>query len=116
MSQRSEALADRLMQGANALAAFASELTEIEWRATVPRDGRTIGVTVHHVASMYPLEIQLAQKLATGQPVAGVTWEDVHRLNADHAMEFDGVTKSEALALLRRNSAAASAAIRALSD
>jgi hypothetical protein len=116
MSRRSEALAHRLLQGANVLAAFASELTEMEWRATVPHDGRTIGVTVHHVASMYPLEIQLAQQLAAGQPVAGVTWEDVHRGNATHAKEFEGVTKDEALALLRRNSAAAAAAIRALGD
>ena len=116
MSRRSEALAHRLMQGANVLAAFASELTEMEWRTTVPHDGRTIGVTVHHVASMYPLEIQLAQQLAAGQPVAGVTWEDVHHGNAAHANEFEGVTKDEALALLRRNSAAAAAAIRALSD
>jgi hypothetical protein len=27
---------------------------------------------VHHVASMYPIEIQFAQVLAAGQPIAGV--------------------------------------------
>jgi hypothetical protein len=27
---------------------------------------------------MYPLEIQLAQALAGGQPVAGVSWDDEH--------------------------------------
>jgi hypothetical protein len=37
-------------------------------------------------------------------------------MNAAHAKEFDGVTKEEALELLRRNSAAAAAAIRTLSD
>ena len=116
MSQRSEALADRLMQGADALVAFASELTESEWRTAVPHDGRTIGVTVHHVASMYPIEIQLAQQLAAGQAVEGVTWDVVHHLNAVHAQEFAGVTKDEALALLRRNASAAAAAIRALGD
>ena len=31
-----------------------------------PKDGRKIGVIVHHVATMYPLEIQLAQTLAGG--------------------------------------------------
>src|SRR5579872_4973773 len=116
MSQRSEALADRLLQGANALAELASELTDVEWRTPVPHDGRTIGVTVHHVASMYPIEIQLAQKLAAGEAVVGVTWDVVHHLNAVHKQEFDGVTKDEALALLRRNSSAAAAAIRALDD
>jgi hypothetical protein len=65
---------------------------------------------------MYPLEIELAQVLAAGNAVTGVTWDDVHTLNAKHASENDGVTREAALDLLRRNSAAAAAAIRALSD
>src|SRR5438132_14086585 len=116
MSKRSDVLADRLEQGARALAAFAGDLTSAEWQTRVPGDGRKVGVTVHHVATMYPLEIQLAQVLAGGKPVAGVTWDAVHQMNAAHARDFDGVTKEAALDLLRRNSAAASAAIRALSD
>jgi hypothetical protein len=116
MSQRSDALADRLEQGSRALATFASALTDTEWHIRVPKDGRKVGVIVHHVATMYPLEIQLAQKLAAGQPVAGVTWDAVHEINANHAREHDAVTKAAALDLLQRNSAAAAAAIRALSD
>ena len=116
VSQRAGALADRLEQGAQALAAFASALTDVEWQTRIPKDGRKVGVVVHHVASMYPLEIQLAQTLAGGQPVAGVTWDAVNELNAGHAREFDAVTKEAALDLLQRNSAAAAAAIRALSD
>jgi hypothetical protein len=65
---------------------------------------------------MYPLEIQLAQTLAAGKPVVGVTWDAVHEINARHAAEHDAVTKEAALELLRRNSASAAAAIRALSD
>ena len=95
---------------------FASALTDAEWQTRIPKDGRKIGVVVHHVASMYPLEIQLAQTLAGGKPVTGVTWDDVHEMNAGHAKENDAVTKEAALDLLRRNSAAAAAAIRALSD
>jgi DinB superfamily len=113
---RPNSLADRLEQGAHALATFASGLTEAQWHARVPGDGRKIGVIVHHVASVYPLEIQLAQTLAQGKPVAGVTWDVVHTMNAGHAKEHDAVTKETVLELLRRNSAAAAAAIRALSD
>jgi hypothetical protein len=116
MSQRANALADRLDQGADALATLASSLTDAEWMVPIPRDGRTVGVIVHHVATMYPLEMQLAQVLASGKPVVGVTNEDINRLNASHAREFADVTKEVALDLLRRNSAAASAAIRAFSD
>ena len=116
LSARAEALAVRLEDGARALAAFAAALTDAEWQARVPHDGRKIGVVVHHVATMYPLEIQLAQALGAGAPVAGVTWDAVHEMNAGHAREHDGVTKEAAIDLLRRNSAAAAAAIRALSD
>ena len=116
MSHRTNALAERLEQGARALAGFASDLTDAEWQTRLPRDGRKVGVIVHHVATMYPLEIQLAQVLAGGKPVTGVTWDDVHALNAKHAKEHDAITKEAALDLLQRNSTAAAAAIRALSD
>lgn len=113
---RAEALADRLEQGARALATFADVLTNEQWRMPVPKDGRTVGVIVHHVASVYPLEIELAQKVAAGQPITGVTMADVDAMNATHAKEFRAVTKAAALDLLARNSRAAAAAIRALSD
>jgi hypothetical protein len=116
MSQRANALADRLEQGARAMAAFASTLTDAEWQTRLPKDGRKIGVVVHHVASVYPLEIQLAQTIAQGKPVTGVTMDNVHEMNAGHARDQDAVTKEEALDLLQRNSTAAAAAIRALSD
>ena len=113
---RSNALAERLEQGARNLETVASVLTETEWQLRIPGDGRTIGVVVHHVASMYPLEIQLAQTLAAGNPITGVTSDVVNDINARHARENAGVTKREALDLLRRNSTAAAAAIRALGD
>ena len=98
------------------LADVARALTEAEWQTRIPKDGRKVGVVVHHVASVYPLEIHLAQALAGGQPVTGVTVDDVNAMNAAHAIEYDAVTKEAALELLRRNSAVAAAAIRALSD
>ena len=115
-SLRAAALADRLEQGARALDALATSLTEQEWQTRIPHDGRTVGVVVHHVASMYPLEIQLAQQLAAGKPIEGVTWSVVDGINAKHAAAHVEVTKAAALELLHRNSSAAAAAIRALSD
>ena len=115
-SRRSDALAERLEQGARELTTAAAALTDEEWQKRIPHDGRKIGVVVHHVATMYPLEIQLAQALAAGQPVTGVTWDAVRDINATHAREYDGVTKAAALDLLQRNAGAAAAAIRALSD
>lgn len=116
MSNRSNALADRLEQGARALATLAATLTETEWQTRIPKDGRKVGVVVHHVATMYPIEIQFAQTLASGNPVTGVKWDDIHALNANHAKENEDVTKEAALELLKRNSSAAEAVVRGFTD
>jgi hypothetical protein len=90
---RSEALATRLEAGASALAAFANTLSEAKWQTRIPKDGRKIGVVVHHVASVYPVEIHPASLLASGQPI-----------------------RRRVLGLLANNSTAAAAAIRAFND
>src|SRR5215813_11512952 len=97
MSKRTNALAERLEQGARALVAFASGLTDAQWQTRVPKDGRKVGVTVHHVGFMYPIEIQVAQTVVSGQPVVGLTWDNVHEINAAHAKDNDAVTKDAAI-------------------
>jgi len=113
---RALALAERLERGANALIAFMSTLTDEQWQTRLPGDGRKVGVVVHHVAFVYPPEIQIAQALARGGPAPGLTMADIHEMNAGHARDRDGVTKEEAKEALWRESAAAAAAIRALRD
>jgi uncharacterized damage-inducible protein DinB len=115
-SALAEALARRLEQGIDALIAFANTLTKEQWQTPIPKDGRTVGVVVHHVASVFPIEIELAQQLAKGQAIAGVTWDDVHAMNAGHARDNAAVTKEQAIDALREKSAAAAAAIRAFTD
>ena len=115
MGRRAEALAIRIEQGAAGLAAFAESLSDAEWRSKV-KDGRSVGVIVHHVANVYPIEIDLARTIASGKAVAGVTWEFVADMNAKHAQEQAGVKKAEALDFLRRNSKQAADAVRAFSD
>jgi hypothetical protein len=117
VGRRARLLADRIEEGAACLAAFAEGLTEEEWRAPVSStDHRTVGIIVHHVASVYPIEINLAQTIAKGNAVTDVTWEVVAQLNAKHANEQDGVSKAATLELLLRNSLEAAAAVRAFTD
>ena len=118
MSRRAELLADRIEEGAAGLAAFAEALTEAEWHTPMSggKDRRSAGVIVHHVASVYPIEIDLARAIASGKAVTDVTWEAVGELNARHAHDQAAVTKAEALELLRQNSRQAAAAVRAFTD
>ena len=116
MSQRAEALAERVARGHRELIAFVEALPEGEWRADCPRDGRTVGVVVHHVASMLPLELDLVKVLASGQPISGVNLDAVNQVNAEHARAHANCDKQETLDLLRQNSALVVRAIRELSD
>jgi hypothetical protein len=117
VNRRAELLADRIEEGAAGLAAIAEGLSETEWHTPVSTtDPRSIGVIVHHVASVYPIEVDLARTIASGKAVTDVTWEVVARLNAKHAQDQTGVTKAAALELLRWNSREAAAAVRAFTD
>lgn len=114
---RAARLADRIEEGAAALAAFAESLSDAAWRTPVSgTDRRSIAVIVHHVASVYPIEIQLARKIAGGQAVTEVTWNSVAELNARHAQENAQVAKPAAIELLRRNSHEAAEAVRTFTD
>ena len=118
MSRRAESLADRIEEGAAGLAAFAEGLSEAEWRTATSNgnDRRPVGVLVHHVAFMYPIEIDVVRAVASGKSVMDVTWEAVAGINSKHASDNAGVTKAAALELLRKNSREAAAAVRALTD
>lgn len=115
-NKRANALADRIIQGATALINYVNGLSVSDWRTLVLNDGRTIGVVVHHVASTYPMEIELARLLASGRPITEATTDVVNQMNAKHAQEFAAVGKKETLELLRRNSAAAAESVRAFTD
>jgi len=117
MSRRSESLANRIEEGADALAAFAESLTDAEWHTPQKgNDKRTVGVIVHHVASIYPVEIDLVRVVASGKPIADVTWQGVAELNANHAKDNANAAKADALALLRKNSREAASTVRGLTD
>ena len=117
MSHRAESLADRIEEGAAALAAFAEGLSEEEWHAPMSSsDARSVGIIVHHVASVYPIEIDLARAVASGKAVTDVTWDAVAQMNAKHADDQAQITKAAALELLRQNSRDAAAAVRAFTD
>lgn len=117
MSRRAESLADRIEQGAAGLAAYAESLSDAEWRMPVSQtDQRSVGGIVHHVASVYPVEVEVARAVAAGNAVTEVTWEAVADMNAKHAEAEGEVTKEAALELLGKNSREAAAAVRTFTD
>ena len=117
MKSRAERLAERIEEGAAGLGAFAEGLSEAEWRMPCAgTDNRPIGVLVHHVASVYPIEVEAAQVIASGKPVTEITWEAVAQMNAKHSSDNAAASKAAALELLRTNSREAAARVRAFTD
>jgi hypothetical protein len=116
MEKRSELLAQRIEQGAKALAAFAQEMSEAQWQTVIPPDGRRAGVIIHHVASVYPIEVHLAQEVASGKSIVGITWAAVAQMNAKHAQEHASPAKQETIDLLLRNSCSSAEAVRTFTN
>lgn len=113
---RADALADRLILGASELANYVRGLTDSEWNKPVLGDGRSIGVVVHHVASVYPIEVELAETLGKGNSITEVTKEAIDQMNAQHAIDSSQVERKETMDLLRVNSENAANAIREFTD
>jgi bifunctional N-acetylglucosamine-1-phosphate-uridyltransferase/glucosamine-1-phosphate-acetyltransferase GlmU-like protein len=116
MSTRAEGLAGRIIECADGLAAYVQGLTDEQWRTVVKPDRRTVGVIVHHVASVYPIKIELATQIARGKAITGVTWDVVAEMNAQHAKENSAADRKGTLELLQRNSRVAADAVRVLTD
>jgi hypothetical protein len=79
------------MSRSGGLAAFADQLTDDEWNTQVIEGGtpgRSVGVNVHHVATTYPIEIDLARAIASGKVPTNVTWDVVRDLNAKRALSL----------------------------
>lgn len=115
--RRAELLAERIEQGAAELAAFAETLSDEQWRMPCSAtDRRPVGVVVHHVASVYPVEVDVARAIAAGKAMLDVTWDAIAEMNAKHASEQAAATRSATLELLRENSRRAAEAVRTFTD
>jgi uncharacterized damage-inducible protein DinB len=116
MSERARTLAHQLEQANHALIATIEGLTDAQWHAKTPGDGRSVGVVAHHVATSHKTVAGLATAIAHGQTVPPITMDMIHQGNAAHAAQHASCTKAETLALLRQNGAAAVATVRGFGD
>jgi uncharacterized damage-inducible protein DinB len=116
MSERARNLAQQLEQANHGLITTIEALSDAQWQAKTPGDGRSVGVVAHHVASSHKTVAGLAGAIAHGQSVPAITMDMIHQGNAAHAAQHANCTKAETLALLRQNGAAAVAAVRGFGD
>lgn len=116
MSERAKALAQQLEHANQALIATIEGLSDAQWRAKTPGDGRSVGVVAHHVATSHKSVAGLVGAIAHGKAIPALTMDMIHAGNAAHATQHADCTKAETLALLRESGAAAVTTVRGLSD
>lgn len=116
MATRAEVLAERIEQGAEEFIAAVESLSDEQWQTPCGSEQRSVGVLVHHVGTMYPIEADVVRMLAENGEAPGVDWPAVHGINANHATTNAAADKSAAIALVRNNVQAAVETVRGLSD
>jgi hypothetical protein len=116
MAQRSQALADQFEKANREIIATVERCSDTQWKNKTSGESWPVGVVAHHVAQSHEGIAGLVQKIATAQPLPGLTMDMINQGNAEHAKKFANCTKDETLALLRKNGAAAASAVRGLSD
>jgi uncharacterized damage-inducible protein DinB len=115
VGERAAELADEFARANAAAAAFARSCDDAAWRRTVPGEGWTVGVVLHHIAESHGTGRRWLEEMARGDGVTD-TAAMVDEANAAHAERAASVTPAETVALLEGSGAGLEATLRAFSD
>jgi len=116
MGARAEALAKQFETKAQEATAMLEGLSDADWKKTTSAEGWPVGVVAHHMAGGHETIAGLIKTIADGKPAPDLTMDMLHAMNAKHAEEHANCTKTETLALHKKNAAAAAALVRGLGD
>ena len=116
MGARSETLARQFEAKAQEALAAIQGLSETDWRKVTAAERWSVGVTAHHLASVFEPIAAMVGMLAAGERLEPVGREMFDEMNARHAAEFAECTRAETIELHRRGAGAAASTIRALGD
>jgi DinB superfamily len=116
MATRAEVLATRIDQGARDLIAAVQDLSDEQWQTPCGDEQRSIGVLVHHVGTMYPIEADVAKTLADNGAAPGVDWSVVHGINSDHATANATPDKKQSIDLVLDNVRKVVETVRGMTD
>jgi hypothetical protein len=116
MGAKSEALAKQFEAKAQEATAVLEKLSDADWKKVTDAEKWSVGVTAHHVAGAHETIAGIIKTVAAGQSMQNFTMDMLHAMNAKHAQDYAGCTKTETLALHKKGAAAAATVVRGLSD
>jgi hypothetical protein len=114
-SERAAELADDFAVANAEAIAFAQSCSEADWALSVPGEGWTVGVVMHHIAEGHSHAFHWLQAMAAGEGVHE-TAEDVDRGNAEHAVRSEAISADETVSLLEEKGVRLERTLRALTD
>jgi hypothetical protein len=117
MGAKTEALATQFDTKARDAVTTLEQLSDADWKKVTAAERWTVGVTAHHLAGALDAVASIVTGIVSGAPSRGnFTRTTLDEMNAQHAKEHAGCTKSETIALLRKGAGTASAVVRGLND
>ena len=115
MSERSDALASDFARANGKALAFARSCTDEQWARTVPGEGWSVGIVLHHIAEGHAHGVRWLGEMASGRGVTD-TADEIDQDNAAHAARASSVRQTETVALLQANGSRLEETLRGLSD
>jgi hypothetical protein len=116
MGAKSEALAQQFEAKSRDALATLEKLSEEDWKKVTEAEKWSVGVTAHHLAGVLEPISTMIKAVAAGQAPGDLSLELLDEMNARHAKDFAGCTRTETIELHRKGSATAAATVRGLSD
>ena len=116
MGAKGESFAKQFEAKAQEATSVIEKLSDAEWKKVTSAEKWPVGVTAHHIASSHQGIGGIMKSLADGKGGPGIPMDALHQMNAQHAKDFAGCTKSETLELHKKNAAAAAALLRGIDD
>jgi hypothetical protein len=116
MGARADALAKKFEEASKAVTDVLTRVSDADWKKMTSGEKWSVGVVAHHIAMSHAGISNLVKSVASGKSVPTLTMAALDQMNAQHAKEHAGCSKSETLELHKKNAAAAAAIVRGLSD
>ena len=116
MTTKSHDLAAQLDTRAHDAVALLRQVSDTDWKKMAEAEKWSVGVTAHHLAGALEAVAGLVTAIVAGRAPGRLTTAMLDKLNAAHAIEHDGCTKAETIALFERGAGAASVVVRGLGD
>ncbi len=116
MGERAEALAKQFEQVSRQVEQAIEQCSDGRWRAECKEESWSVAVTAHHIAMGIEPIAGGVRAIASVGAVPGMSMEQVHKGNEEHAKQYANCSKQETLELVRRGTKSAADMIGGLSD